>query len=186
VSWLYYKMDHDYIWLPDGAEAPIQLKQMIACLKRMLTAFWSPFRSLVVKFLLKGHHFDAKYFTSTILSVIAENRQMQAWEDQNRKMALHFGPASPQTARSTIGYMNRNRLVQAPHMPFSLDLAPSDRYLFGKVKTALMGAHSGTKANFSGCHRCAPSDSPRRTRSSFDKWRVRLDACIQRAGDYIE
>jgi histone-lysine N-methyltransferase SETMAR len=71
--------------------------------------------------------------------VIAENRPLQTWEDQNRKMVLHFDNASPHTARSTIGYMNRNRLARASHLPFSPDLAPSDFYLFGKAKTAMMG-----------------------------------------------
>jgi hypothetical protein len=31
-------------------------------------------------------------------------------------------------------------MKRAPHPPFSLDLAPPDFYLFGNVKTTLMGA----------------------------------------------
>jgi hypothetical protein len=31
-------------------------------------------------------------------------------------------------------------LTRAPHPAFSPDLAPSDFYLFGKLKTVLMGA----------------------------------------------
>jgi hypothetical protein len=36
--------------------------------------------------------------------------------------------------------MDRNCLVRAPHPPFSPDLAPSDFYLFDKVKAVLMEA----------------------------------------------
>jgi hypothetical protein len=73
------------MWIPDGAEAPMQSNQTIARPKRMLTVFWSPLGFLVVKIMPKGQHFDAHYFMSIILSVMAENRPMQTWEDQNRK-----------------------------------------------------------------------------------------------------
>jgi hypothetical protein len=104
-------MNHDHVGLPDGDEAPIQSKQTIASPKRMVTVFWSPIRSSGVEILPIGQHFDAQYFTLTILSVIAEHRGMQTWEDQNRKIVLYFDNASPHTARSTIGYMNRNYRV---------------------------------------------------------------------------
>jgi hypothetical protein len=49
----------------------------------MFTVFWSPLGFSVVKILSKGQHFDGQYFTSTVLSVTAENRPVQTWEDQN-------------------------------------------------------------------------------------------------------
>jgi hypothetical protein len=104
----------------------------------MFTVFWSPLGFSVVRILPKGQHFDAQYFTTTIPSVKAENRPVQTWEDQSRKMVLHFDNASPDTARSPIGYMNRNRLVRALHPPFSSDLALLNFYMFGNVKMALM------------------------------------------------
>jgi hypothetical protein len=106
----------------------------------MPTVFWYPLGFSVVESLTKGWHFDAQCFTSTILSAIAENRPMQTWEGQNRKIVLYFNNARSHTARSTIGYINRNYLVQAVHRTVSPDLAPSDSYLFGKVKAVLMGA----------------------------------------------
>jgi hypothetical protein len=69
------------MWLPDGAEASIQSMEIMTSPKRMLTVFWFPFGFSEVKILPKGQHFDAQYFISTILSVIAENRPMQTWED---------------------------------------------------------------------------------------------------------
>jgi hypothetical protein len=63
---------------------------------------------------------------------------MQTWKDQSRKLMLHFVNAIPHTARSTIGYINPNRLVRTPHPLFSPNLVPLDFYLFVRMKTALM------------------------------------------------
>jgi hypothetical protein len=64
----------------------------------MPTVFWSPLGSSGVKILPKGQHIDAQSFTSIILSVIAEKRPVQTWEDQSRKIVLHFDNAIPHAA----------------------------------------------------------------------------------------
>jgi hypothetical protein len=83
--------------------------------------------------------------------------------------------------------MNRSRLVRVPHPPLSPDLAPSDFSLFGKMNTVLMGAtFEDADPLFQGVmdvlHRI-PRDE---VEAVFDEWLVRLGACIQRAGDYVE
>jgi hypothetical protein len=77
--------------------------QTIASPKPIFNIFWFPLGFSVAKILPKGQHFDTQYFISTILSVLAENRLMQTWEDQSRKTVLHFDNASPHTPRSAIG-----------------------------------------------------------------------------------
>jgi transposase len=47
--------------------------------------------------------------------------------------------ASPHRSKSTIDCLTSLRLISAPHPPYSPDLAPSDFYLFGKVKHLLTG-----------------------------------------------
>jgi hypothetical protein len=42
--------------------------------------------------------------------------------------------------RAMVDDMGHNWLVRAPHAAFSPDLAPSDFYLFGRVKTWLVGS----------------------------------------------
>jgi histone-lysine N-methyltransferase SETMAR len=186
-SWFDHTMNHDHMWVPDRAEAPIQSKRKIASPKRMFTVFWSPFGFSVVKILPKGQPIDAQYFTPTILSVIAESRPMQTWENPNREMVVYFDIASPHTARSTIGYMNRNRLARASYPPFSPDLAPSDFYMFGKVKKALMGVRFDDEDQlFQGVMDVLHRILREQLEAVFDEWLVRTDACIQRAGDSVE
>jgi histone-lysine N-methyltransferase SETMAR len=47
--------------------------------------------------------------------------------------------ASPHGSKQTTDFLSSLRLISAPHPPYSPDLAPSDFYLFGKVKHLLMG-----------------------------------------------
>jgi hypothetical protein len=102
-------------------------------------------------------------------------------------MVLHFDNASRHTARSIIKDMNRNHLVQGPHPSFSPNLSPSDFYLFGKVKTALMGVTLKDESQLFQCVMNVLHRIPRdELEAVFHEWLVRLDARMQRAGDYVE
>jgi hypothetical protein len=54
-------------------------------------------------------------------------------------MIVHADNASPDVATCVTEEMDHNSLKRAPHPPCSLDLAPSDFYLFGYVKHQLQG-----------------------------------------------
>jgi hypothetical protein len=45
-------------------------------------------------------------------------------------------------------YIGLNRMKQAPHPPYSPDLAPSDFFLFGYVNGTLMGYRAETPSKF--------------------------------------
>jgi hypothetical protein len=145
-----------------------------------------PVRAFSGQILPKGQYFDAQCFNSIILFVIAENRSMQPGKIK-AKNGAHFDSASPHTARSAIRYTHGHRLVRAPHPLFSPELAPSDFYLFGKVKTALMGATFEDEDQlFQGVMHVLHRTPRDELEAVFDERLVRLDACIQRAGDYVE
>jgi hypothetical protein len=66
-------------------------------------------------------------------------------------------------------------------------MAPSDFYLFGEVRTALMEATFEDEDQLFQCVTDVLHRIPRdELESVFDQWLVRLEACIQRAGDYVE
>jgi hypothetical protein len=50
------------------------------------------------------------------------------------KLIVHADNARPHTAKMTSQFMEQNSMQRAPHSAYSLDLAPSDFYLFGYVK----------------------------------------------------
>jgi hypothetical protein len=54
-------------------------------------------------------------------------------------MIVHADKASLPAAKCITEYMDHNSLKRAPHLPYSLDFAPSDFYRFGYVKHQLQG-----------------------------------------------
>jgi hypothetical protein len=121
-----------------------------------------------------GIHFDAAYFRTNILSRIAEKRPAETAEDQRRYMVLHFDNTTPKTAQSTIDFMTQHRMRRAPHPTFSLDLAPSDFYLFGNVKTVLMDTTFNNEDVFLQGITEVLRNSPReQLEAAFENWLVR-------------
>jgi hypothetical protein len=74
----------------------------------------------------------------------SHDRLESAWRsieaaDNERKLLVRVDNARPYTAKLSIQYFHENRMKSAPHLPHSPDLAPSDLYLFGYVKSCLAG-----------------------------------------------
>jgi histone-lysine N-methyltransferase SETMAR len=186
-SWFYFNIDHDRIWIPETEPPPTRVRQTVSSLKRMLTIFWSPLGFPLVQLLPKGHHFDADYFCSQIIREIDRIRPTETAEDAKRRLVLHFDNASPHTSTATQEFLHAHRMKRAPHPPFSPDLAPSDFYLFGKLKGALMGAEFADEQSlFDGVLRVLASISRDELEAVFAEWLMRLDKCIQIGGDYVE
>jgi hypothetical protein len=76
---------------------------------------------------------------------------------------------------------------RAPQPLFSPDLAPSEFYLFGKLKTTLMrSAFENEQELLDGIMRVLDKITHGELEPVFDEWVARLDVCIQRGGDSIE
>jgi hypothetical protein len=76
---------------------------------------------------------------------------------------------------------------RAPQSPFSPDLAPSDFYLFDKLKMALMGSVFENEQELSDAVARVPDGITRdELESVFEEWVARLDGCIQRGRGHVE
>jgi transposase len=60
-------------------------------------------------------------------------------EYSERRLVLHADNAKPHTLRNYRTFCAENGLRLATHPPYSLDLSPSDFFLFGHVKNRLQG-----------------------------------------------
>jgi hypothetical protein len=69
---------------------------------------------------------------------MVQNRPSEIPEYWKPRIVLHFDNATHHTTKYTIDDLRANRLTRVSHPAFSPDLAPSDFYLFGKLKMALM------------------------------------------------
>jgi hypothetical protein len=83
--------------------------------------------------------------------------------------------------------LDSHRMRRAPQPQVSPDLAPSDFYLFGKLKMTLMGSvFANEQELLDGVTRVLDGITRDELESVFEEWVARLDVCIQRGGDYVE
>jgi hypothetical protein len=87
----------------------------------------------------KAVHLNAEYFFRHISRDIHNNRSTDIVEDGQRNFVLHFDNPTPHIVSAILDIMQQHWMKRAIHPPFSPDLTSSDCYLFGKMKTALMG-----------------------------------------------
>jgi hypothetical protein len=77
-------------------------------------------------------------------------------------------------------YIGLNRMKQAPHSPYSPDLAPSDFFPFGWGKRKLMGYRAENPSELRVRIRVILAEIPRETLNAvFLEWMERLQKCVQ-------
>lgn len=186
-SWFYFSTDYETQWLYPSEKPSTRPKTIISTPKRMLTIFWSPLGFRIVEMLPQGMKFSAEYFTNTILQKITETHPPVVLNQPQRKVVIHMDNATPHRAKEAKVFASKNRLTMAPHPPYSPDLAPSDFYLFGKVKHALQGQEFESEEKLlEGVRAVLIGITSEELLSVMDEWERRLEECIARDGDYVD
>ena len=87
----------------------------------------------------------------------------------------------------TKHHLGQIGLSQMPHPAYSPDLAPSDFYLFGRLKNNLLGKEFRTESELK---QAVLDDldkiSYQELRRVFNNWVLRLNKCVSEAGEYVE
>jgi hypothetical protein len=86
----------------------------------------------------KGIKFNADHYITDVLARLTEWRKTQVART-DRKPIVHTDDACLHTAKMSLDFLEQNGMRKAPPPGYSLDLAPSDFYLFGHVKQLLAG-----------------------------------------------
>ena len=90
-------------------------------------------------------------------------------------------------ALSVKRYLAKNNLPVMEHPPYSPDLAPCDFFLFPKIKSAVKGTRfesvDAVKAKATQLLNSLTQDD---LQHCFQQWKIRMERCRDRGGDYIE
>ena len=99
---------------------------------------------------------------------------------------LHADNAKAHNSKSAKNFLERNHIRRAPHPAYSPDVAPSDFFLFGFVKTKLKGmTFDDEDALYTAILKILFA-IPKKTLNKVNKeWLTRLQAVINSSGDYI-
>lgn len=109
--------------------------------KHMLSIFWDHRGILLMEVLPKNMTVNADYYCSLL------DRLVFSIRDKRRRVKSPIGlnlyyqhdNARPHVARKTVAKLDELGFKVLLHPPYSPDLAPSDFYLFGPLKSALRG-----------------------------------------------
>ena len=90
-------------------------------------------------------------------------------------------------ALSVKRYLAKNNIPVKEHPPYCPDLAPCDFFLFPKIKSALKGTRfesvDAVKAKATQLFNSLTQDD---LQHCFQQWKIRMEQCRDRGGDYIE
>ena len=91
--------------------------------------------------------------------------------------------------RSTLitGFLTKNHILSVNHSPYSIDMAPCDIYLFGKLHLTMKGKRfASVEAIQKACTDILKDIPLNDLKHSFEKLLDRAKQCIEARGDYFE
>ncbi len=133
-------------WIPKGSPGlrPVKARRQRAVRKLMLTVFWDELGPILIDFLPPGEVVDSDRYVEVLtrLREAIRRKRPHLWmkdpdssDTQQRRFVIHHDNASSHTSCITLAFFQHIPLLA--HPPYSPDLAPSDFFLFPRLKTRL-------------------------------------------------
>jgi hypothetical protein len=105
----------------------------------MFTVNWGIDRFHVLDLMTEQYNYNTQYFLNHVLEPLI----LAVWPDgrkpHSRQLSLHLDNCPIHRSKASENFCAENSIIRAPHPPYSPDLTPSDFWLFGHMKTALVG-----------------------------------------------
>lgn len=153
--------------------------------EKVLYAFFFTCEGEVSRFVVpKETTMTGKYYRNTILTRLKRDFQTV---HPNKQMKLHVDNAPVHRCTIVQDYLEEEKIQQVPHPAYSPDLAPSDFWLFPKLKSQLRGRRfSNRQALGQAVGQVINSITSDEWSGCFDEWKRRLQSCIDHDGEYFE
>ena len=167
-----------------GSPGPKKFKVVSSAKKVLMTVFWDCDGLIHMEFLEHGSTVNSDRYIETLRKLRARLTRVRP----GKNVILHHDNARPHTSRQTQDAMKSLRFHETlPHPSYSPDLAPSDFYLFPKLKNYLKGkrfadddeVQEDVRRWFRGKPHEFFADGMRQL---IRRWRI----CIDKEGDYVE
>jgi transposase len=155
--------------------------------KAMMIVFFDIRGVIYIDWVPEGQTVNQVYYKNvlTYLRERVRRRRPDMWK--NASWVLHHDNAPAHNALSVKRYLAKNNIPVMEHPPYSPDLAPCDFFLFPKIKSALKGTRfesvDAVKAKATQLLKSITQDD---LQHCFEQWKIRMERCRDRGGDYIE
>jgi hypothetical protein len=101
-----------------------------------------------------------------------------------RKVCAKMVPKELTEEQEKKGVLSSKQITVLEHPPYSPNLAPSDIFLFPKIKEILKGRHiDDIRSNTTAALKAIPQNQ---FQNCFDGWNRRWHRCIVSQGEYFE
>ncbi|GFR71361.1 histone-lysine N-methyltransferase SETMAR [Elysia marginata] len=122
-----------------SSPSPRKFKVVASARKVMLTVFWDSEGIVHIECLKQGNTVNSERYIYTLRKLSVRLKCVRP----TKHAILHHDNAKPHTSRQTEEALHKMNFIVLPHPSYSPDLAPSEFYLFPKLKDHLRGNHYG-------------------------------------------
>jgi hypothetical protein len=147
-TWVYVDVKPGTIWLPANAEPSVRVKRTIASEKCILIIFWGI--HWVHTLLLAPKREHSRFAILLRRSAQSARSENAAKFQKAHKLLtlIHMDNAKAHAVRATQDKLDVSRFKRMPQPLYSPDIAPSDFFLFGWLKTRLNGENMMGNMNY--------------------------------------
>ena len=184
-SWFFLNYSQESAWLPEGARLT-KPKRLISDQKVMFFTAFSIAGPVLLEMLPSRTTFDSDFMCDTILPRLQRSALNLPGVRRTSKIRLHFDNAKPHVSKKTTMKMEELRLGRLPHPAYSPDISPNDFFLYGYMKSRLVGrTHPDSSALFASIKEIFFDIQKSTWERVFMEWIDRLNRVIDCGGEYI-
>jgi hypothetical protein len=170
-SWFCDYIPHGQFWIPPNVDVPEGARQLITTPKLMITIFWSVSGIYVIDYPPPVTSFDSTYFIDHTLFGFNAFPIISVAVRQTKGLVIHMDNSPIHKSKRVIATMSSMPVQPASHWRCPLDLAPSDFFLFGHLKSQMIGLEFDSPEDLIRWIRAAfPRISRGRIERVFDEW----------------
>lgn len=183
-TWVYLNNPRKSMWIQNGVKPPTRVKRGISASKVMVSVIWSINGIKSITVLPQGEKFTRQFFINKVLGDLVSFFENHRPRRLGSGIVLHLDNATPHLADKQMSDLGITRMT---HPPYSPDLAPSDFFLFGFLKTSLEGQNFTSPEELLESVRGILQSIPREMLlGAYSEWVNRLKKCIESGGEYVE
>lgn len=155
--------------------------------KAMVIVFFDIRGVIYINWVPEGQTVNQHYYLEVLKTLRERIRKKRPDLWRRKSWILHQDNAPAHTASRIKEFLAKNSTSVLEHPPYSPDLAPCDFYLFPKIKSKLKGTRfasvDAVKEESSQLLNSLSSDD---LQHCFTQWKLRMERCRDRGGEYIE
>lgn len=174
------------MWKHMDSPTPKKFKVTMSAGKVMATVFWDNQGVIMTSYLPKGSTITAEYYAGE-LRQLREALKTKRRGKLRRGVLLLQDNASSHTAQIATATASECGFELLPHPPYSPDLAPSDFYLFPKLKEHLRGRQYTCDSDvIEAVEAFLTGQDTTFYQTGIEMLQKRWTKCIEVQGDYVE